>query len=101
MFWSFWFVCLSVNRITYQVVNRFKYIKLLSEVHLEPRNNLIHFGDDPDYPVMGLVFKMHIKFIAAMQLGICCLEKLVKSLADASLNAIVGHIVQNYTCRPS
>ena len=24
-------------------------MKLLSEVYLGPRNNLIHFGDDPDY----------------------------------------------------
>ena len=49
MFWSFWFVCLSVNRITYKVMNRFACMKLLSEVYLGPRNNLIHFGDDPDY----------------------------------------------------
>ena len=32
-------------------------MKLLSEVYLGPRNNLIHFGDDPDYdpdPGFGL-----------------------------------------------
>ena len=46
---SFWFVFLSVNRITYKVVSGFACMQLLSEVHLGPRNNLIHFGDDPDY----------------------------------------------------
>ena len=43
-------VCLSVrHRITYNVVNGFACMKLLSEVYLGPRNNVIHFGDDPDY----------------------------------------------------
>ena len=43
-------VCLSVcNRITYKVVDGFACMKLLSEVYLGPRNNLIHFGDEPDY----------------------------------------------------
>ena len=27
----------------------FACMKLLSEVYLGPRNNLIHFGNDPDY----------------------------------------------------
>ena len=34
-------------------------MKLLSEVYLEPRNNLIHFRDDPDYdpdPGSGLLW---------------------------------------------
>ena len=49
MSWSFRFVCLSVSRITYKVVNGFACMTLLSEVYLGARNNLIHFGDDPDY----------------------------------------------------
>ena len=31
------------------VMNGFACTKLLSKMHLGPRNNLIHFGDDPDF----------------------------------------------------
>ena len=48
MFWSFSLVCMSVSRIFYKVMDEFACMKLLSDVYLGPRNNLIHFGDDPD-----------------------------------------------------
>ena len=54
MFWSIRFVCLSVSRITYKVMNGFACMTLLSEVYLGAENNLINFGDDPDcYPNPG------------------------------------------------
>ena len=49
MFRSFWFVCLSVRRIAYKVMNGFACMKLLSEMYLGPRKNLIHFWSDSDY----------------------------------------------------
>ena len=42
-------VCTFVSRIAYKVINEFACMELLSKVYLGPRNNLIHFGDDPDY----------------------------------------------------
>ena len=56
MFWSFSLVCMSVSRISYKIMDEFACIKLLSEVYLGTRHNLIHFGDDPDkdpYPGSG------------------------------------------------
>ena len=61
MSWTFWLVCTSVSRIAYEVMNGSACMKLLSEVYLGPRNNLIHFGDDPDYdPYPGSVSTIRI-----------------------------------------
>ena len=40
---------MSVINIAYKVMNGFACMKLLSEVYLGPRNNLVNFGDGPDY----------------------------------------------------
>ena len=49
MFWSFCLASTSVSRIADKVMNEFVGMKLLSEVYIGPRNNLINFRDDPDY----------------------------------------------------
>ena len=49
MFWSFLLDCTSVSRLAYKVMNGFACMKLLWEVYLGPRKNLINFGDAPDY----------------------------------------------------
>ena len=48
MFWSFSLVCMSVSRISYKIRDEFACMKLLSEVYLGPRNNLINFRGDLD-----------------------------------------------------
>ena len=48
-FGRFWFVCTSVSRFAYKVMNGFTCMKRTSEVYLGLKNNLINFGDDPDY----------------------------------------------------
>ena len=45
----FLFAHLSVSKIIYKVMNRLACMKLLSEVYLGSRNNLINLGDHADY----------------------------------------------------
>ena len=85
MFWSFWLVCTSISRLVYKVMNGFTCIKLLLEVYFGPRNNLINFGDAPDYdpdPRSGLRSALHggslqsltdcpVIYVIGVQLSFC------------------------------
>ena len=49
MFWSFCLVCTAVSRIADKIMNEFACMKLLLQVYLGPRHNLINFRDDLNY----------------------------------------------------
>ena len=62
MFWSFCLVCNAVSRIADKIMNEFACMKLLLQVYLGLRHNLINFRDDLDYdldPGFGLRFVLH------------------------------------------